>query len=285
MQSSLAASTSGRCGSGYAAPSQHARLVCRPRMVTCRASSNSSSSQFAQRAQEFAETAQQRVQEFVKEQKLDEKAAAATKTAKQKLSTAYEETEQNVRRTYMKLESEHNISSRVDGVKKKLTEKARDIDQEYSVSRKIKSAYADAQRMYPTWKRQFKNFSETQVGKTTLLVGFVALLFSGLLWQLLNVFWLLWWVSIPVSLLIANQSRQAAQQAGAADADSFTGGRWGASSKSSGFSSGFGSGYSNSSSSSSSNYSRGGSNADGPVVDAEWVSLDDDGSSNSSWRR
>jgi hypothetical protein len=232
--------------------------VFRPRVISCRVS-NSSSSPFAQRAQQFAETAQQRVQEFVKEQKLDEKAAGATETAKQKLTTAYEETQQNVRRTYMKIEGDHNISGRVENVKKKFTETARDLDQEYSVSRKIKSAYADAQRMYPTWRRQFKDFSSTQLGKTTLLVGFVALLFSGLLWQLLNVFWLLWWVSIPVSLLVANNKKQTAQQAGAADSNPFTGGRWGNSS-----SDGFGSNYSSSSSSSS--YSRGGSNADGPVV-------------------
>jgi uncharacterized protein YpuA (DUF1002 family) len=79
-------------------------------MLPCYAASNTSSSNsFSQKAQEFAETAQQRVQEFVQEQKLDEKAAAASKTAKEKFSAAYEETEQNVRRTYMKLESEHNI--------------------------------------------------------------------------------------------------------------------------------------------------------------------------------
>lgn len=270
MQSALVASTSGRCCSYHASPSKAAQLVGRPRIM-CRASSTSSN-EFAQRAQEFAASAQQKVQDFVKEQNLEEKAAAATKTAKEKFAAAYEETEQNVRRTYMKLESEHNISSRVEGVKKKVTETARDIDQEYSISRKLKTAYADAKRMWPTWRRQFSDFSQTQAGKTTLLVGFVVLLFSGLLWQLLNVFWLLWWVSIPVSLLVASQGKQTAGQAGAAD--SFTGGRWGSSSSSS---NGFSSSYNSS--------SRSGSNSDGPVVDAEWVSLDDDDSSSNSSRR
>eukprot|EP00878_Enallax_costatus_P004504 GHUV01004744.1.p1 GENE.GHUV01004744.1~~GHUV01004744.1.p1 ORF type:complete len:287 (+),score=109.23 GHUV01004744.1:298-1158(+) len=286
MQSRMATSTSGRCSTRYAATGywQHTRLVTRPRSIRCRAS-NTSDDTFAQRAQEFAETAQQRVQDFVKQQKLEEKAAAAGQSAKQKLTEAYEETEQNVRRTFMKLESEHNFSSKIDGAKRKVAETARDIDQEYSVSRKVKSAYADAKRMWPTWKRQFSDFSQTQVGKTTLLATFVALLFSGALWQVLNVVWLLWWLSIPVSLLVANQNRRAAQQAAATGSNPFTGGPWG-SSNSSGFgSSGFGS-------SSNSSHSTRGSNADEPVVDAEWVSLDDSDSSSSSsssssrgWRR
>lgn len=274
----MAASTSGRCSTGFAS-TQHARLVSRPRSIRCSASDANNA--FAQRAQEFAETAQQRVQNFVRQQKLDEKAAAASQSAKDQLTAAYEETEQSVRRTFLKLESEHNISGRIEDAKKKATETARDIDQEYSVSRKIKATFADAKRMWPTWKRQFTNFSQTQFGKTALLVAFVTLLFSGALWQVLNVVWLLWWLSIPVSLLVANKSRRAAQQAAATGSAPFTGGRWGSSGfGSSGFgSSGFGS------SSSSSNSTRG-SNADGPVVDAEWVSLDDDdSSSNSSSRR
>jgi hypothetical protein len=65
---------------------------------------------FAEQAKQFAESAQQRVQSFVQEQKLDEKASAAAEDAKKKLAAAYEEGGQAVRRTYMKLESEHNIT-------------------------------------------------------------------------------------------------------------------------------------------------------------------------------
>jgi hypothetical protein len=160
----------------------------------------------------------------------------------------------------------------VGRIKKTVSERVRDIDQEYSVTRRFKSLYDDAKRMAPVWKRQFSAFSSTQLGKATLTLLFVGLLFSGLLWQLLNVFWLLWWVSVPVSLLLASQGRKAAEQqgaGGAASSSQFGQQRWGD----------FGN-SSNSRSSSRSGY--GGS--DGPVVDAEWTSIDDD-SSNAGGKR
>jgi hypothetical protein len=159
--------------------------------------------------------------------------------------------------------------------KKWVSETVRDIDQEYSVTRRLKSLYDDAKRMAPVWKRQFNSFSSTQLGKATLTLLFVGLLFSGLLWQLLNVFWLLWWVSVPVSLLLASQGRKAAEQQGASSSgfggSQFGQQRWGD----------FGS-----SSSSSSRGGYGGGSSEGPVVDAEWTSIDDDSSSSSGkrWR-
>eukprot|EP00879_Flechtneria_rotunda_P001703 GHRR01001865.1.p1 GENE.GHRR01001865.1~~GHRR01001865.1.p1 ORF type:complete len:286 (+),score=109.27 GHRR01001865.1:158-1015(+) len=241
----------------------------------CRCSAtNTGSNSFAQRAQEFAGTAQQRLHDFVQEQELDRKAAAASKAAQEKLSTAYQETEQNVRRTYMKIESEHNLSAKVNQTRRWLSERARDIDQKYSMRRKVKTAADDMKRLVPVWQRQFKEFSSTQFGKASLTLAFVVLLFSGLLWQLLNMFWLLWWVSVPVSLYAASQKRKETQnQAGYTSSNN----PYGSSSSS----------WYNSSSSRSS--SRGtGYNSDGPVVDAEWVSLDENDnprSSSSSSRR
>jgi hypothetical protein len=159
----------------------------------------------------------------------------------------------------------------VGRIKKTVSERVRDIDQEYSVTRRFKSLYDDAKRMAPVWKRQFSAFSSTQLGKATLTLLFVGLLFSGLLWQLLNVFWLLWWVSVPVSLLLASQGRKAAEQqgaGGAASSSQFGQQRWGD--------------FGSSSSRSSSRGGYGGS--DGPVVDAEWTSIDDD-SSNAGGKR
>jgi hypothetical protein len=161
----------------------------------------------------------------------------------------------------------------VGRIKKTFSEKVRDIDQEYSVTRRFKSLYDDAKRMAPVWKRQFNAFSSTQLGKATLTLLFVGLLFSGLLWQLLNVFWLLWWVSVPVSLLLASQGRKAAEQpgAGAASSSQFGQQRWGD--------------YGSSSSSSKSSSRNGYGGSDGPVVDAEWTSIDDDSSSNAGGKR
>jgi hypothetical protein len=160
----------------------------------------------------------------------------------------------------------------VGRTKKWVSETVRDIDQEYSVTRRLKSLSDDAKRMAPSWKRQFSAFSSTQLGKATLTLLFVGLLFSGLLWQLLNVFWLLWWVSVPVSLLLASQGRKAAEQQGAGGfqngSSQFGQQRWGD----------FGS-------SSRGGYGGSSSNSDGPVVEAEWTSIDDDSSSSSSGKR
>jgi hypothetical protein len=227
--------------------------------------SSSSTSSFAEQAQRFADSAQQKMQDFVKEQKLDEKAAEAGKEAKQRVKTMAEEAQQNMRRTYMKLESEHNISQRFERTKTWASETVRDIDQEWSVRRKLKSVAEDVQRKLPLWRRQFSQFSSTPLGKAALTLGFVSLLFSGLFWQLVNAFWLLFWLSIPVSALIASQRSKEAgqeqqQQQQQRAQSPFSG--WGSSSTSS---------------------SR--SNSEGPIVEAEWVSLDEDDQPKSGWKR
>lgn len=269
-----------RAVQGKHAPNQ---ILARPGVLhhhhACRATSNtsnSSSQSFAEQAQRFADSAQQKVQDFVREQRLDEKASEAGKEAQQRMKTAYDEAQQNMRRTYMKLESEHNLSQRFQRTKSWVSETVRDIDQEWSLRRKLKSAAEDVQRMLPTWRRQFAAFSSTPLGKAALTLALVSLLFSGLFWQLVNAFWFLFWLSIPVSALIASQrSRDAAQQEQQQQQQR-------AQSPFSGWGGGSGSRGSSAGGSSSSKYS-----SEGPIVEAEWVSLDenDQPKPGSSWKR
>jgi hypothetical protein len=167
----------------------------------------------------------------------------------------------------MELDSTYNIKQNLDKTAKRVSEAAQDLDQQLSFSRRVKNAANDFNRKAPAWRRQFGEFSSTSGGKATLLVAFVALLMSGTLWQLLNLVWLIWWVSVPVGLYMANENRkqqqERQQQQGSSNDNS----------------SNFGSNFS-----SSGYYGRSGSNplskkySQGPVVDAQWVSLDDDGS-------
>lgn len=244
--------------------------VLRQQLTLCRASNtgSGSSSSFAEQAQRFADSAQQKVQDFVKEQKLDEKASEAGKEAQQRVKMWGEEAQQNMRRTYMKLESEHNISQKFERTKTWVSETVRDIDQEWSVRRKLKSAAEDVQRKLPLWRRQFAQFSSTPLGKAALTLAFVSLLFSGLFWQLVNAFWFLFWLSIPVSALIASQRSKEAAQEQQQQQSPFS--SWSSSSSRS------------SGSRSSSPYS-----SEGPIVEAEWVSLDenDQPKPGSSWKR
>jgi hypothetical protein len=211
------------------------------------------------------------MQDFVKQQELDRKAAEASKEAQKRMKTWGEEAEQNMRRTYMKLESEHNLSQRFGRTRTWVSEKVRDIDQEWSVRRRVKTAVEDVQRKLPLWKRQFSEFSSTPLGKAALTLGFVSLLFSGFLWQLMNAFWLLFWLSIPVSALIASQrSKEAAQQEQQQQQQRQQ--------QQSPFSSWMGNSGSSSSKSSS-------SSSEGPIVEAEWVSLDENDEPKGGWKR
>ena len=98
---------------------------------SCRASNtgSSSSASFTEQAQRFAGEAQQKMQDFVKQQELDRKAAEASREAQKRVKSWGEEAEQNMRRTYMKLESEHNLSQRFSRTRAWVSEKVRDIDQ------------------------------------------------------------------------------------------------------------------------------------------------------------
>jgi hypothetical protein len=100
-------------------------------------------------------------------------------------------------------------------------------------------------------------------GKAAYTLLFVGLLVSGALFKLLNLAWLAWWVGAPLSLLLAHQQRQK-QQAGGDARRAGWGGGGGAGAAAPGGGGGGGG--------RAAGWDRG-----GPVVDAEWVSLDDDG--------
>ncbi len=387
----------------------HSRRHSRP--VPCAASNSSSPNgdspfagagqAFAGQAQAFAENVQKKVGEFVTEQKLEEKAAQASKDAQRALSSTVQELQEGARRTYMKLDrcveqpsvmqgacchattpvikagvcscvgglhvkvlhpvlsvhahlhgstiagrsdkpvavsrftnicgalstnivhctqdgmhvitrwhacnykmacmpsfiralnhapmplhsclhSEYDLQGKADSASKRVQEATADIDQQWGVRRRIRAAAADVRQRLPTWKRKIGAFSATQEGKAAALVLFVVLLSTGALWSVLNLAWLLWWVSLPVGFLMADQARKEAATAAATAAAESEQRRREAASPFASFFGGRGRGPGGSSA------RRGGSSGgsggrvyadqDGPVVDAQWVSLDDDGS-------
>ncbi|KIY98690.1 hypothetical protein MNEG_9272 [Monoraphidium neglectum] len=135
----------------------------------------------------------------------------------------------------------------------RLNETAQDIDQQYGLRRKVRAVVEDVKRLAPIWARRTKEFGATTQGKAAFTFLFVGLLLSGTLFKLLNLIWLGWWVSVPLSLFLADQQRRKQRDE--------------AQQRASWVNNGSGSGK------------RGSSSWDrtGPVVDAEWVSLDDDG--------
>lgn len=225
-------------------------------------------------ASKFARDAGAEFQKFAKKHDLE----GLGKKAAQQAQSAFGEFQVNAKRTFVKLDSEYSISDKAQKAARKAEEAAKDLDQKYSVRRRIRGAVETVQRKWPVWSKQFSEFSETWYGKVVIILGVFLLFSSAIFWKVINFVLLLWWLSVPLSFLaidvirrqqaerVAAQER-ARQRAANPFADMFR------ASTSSYASSGY----------SSRGTSAGGSSRsyrqqDGPVIDAEWTSLDEDGS-------
>ncbi|KAI8471464.1 MAG: hypothetical protein J3K34DRAFT_468238 [Monoraphidium minutum] len=206
--------------------------------------------ELARQAQDFARRTTRQVSQFVRERELDKKAAAAVEDANQRLRTSY-----------MKLDAEYDLTGRWSNLQGQVKEKAQDIDQQFSLRRKLRALTEDAKRLAPIWKRRTSEFAATTQGKAAFTFLFVGLLLSGTLFKILNLVWLGWWVSLPVSIFLADQQRRKQRGEAAAAAGAAPRSAWGGRGRGGGGGGG-----------------AGGWDRTGPVVEAEWVSLDDDGS-------
>ncbi|KAJ9512553.1 hypothetical protein QJQ45_018941 [Haematococcus lacustris] len=91
------------------------------------------------------------------------------------------------------------------------------LDQTYQVRRRARNGLEYVQRRWPAWQKQLDEFSETWVGKATIVTGIVLIVSSPLFWRFLNVLLLVWWLAIPLTATLVNAAqRRAAEQATAA---------------------------------------------------------------------
>ncbi|PNW76014.1 hypothetical protein CHLRE_12g551100v5 [Chlamydomonas reinhardtii] len=194
----------------------------------------------------------------------------------------FEQAKDKARRVYVRLDSEYDISSKTAKAAKKAGEAARDIDQQYGLRRRFRAAREDLARKWPGWQKQLDEFTQTTPGKITVFAGLCLLISTPLFWQLLNVLLLLWWLTVPLSLLAinaaANQQAEQMRRQQQAEAEAEArrranpfaemfrdaGAAFGGAAASSGGGGGRGRG---------SGYVQ----QDGPVIDAEWTSLDEEG--------
>lgn len=230
--------------------------------------------EFQKSAQGFFNDAGKKVSEFVDESKLGEKASKAASNAQSKLQDIYAEAQDNAQRTYWKLDSEYQLNAKARKARRRVEEAVNSVDQQYSVRNRLRTIREDVQRNWPRWKQQAEEFFATTPGKVLLAVSFGLLLSTGVFWSILNLFFILWWLSIPLSLISLNaaqkQQEEAFRQAAEQQARQRQG--WG------GFP-GFGAGFgSTQQASSSSRKSSGGgwTKGGGPVIDAEYTVLSDD---------
>ncbi|EIE18694.1 hypothetical protein COCSUDRAFT_60004 [Coccomyxa subellipsoidea C-169] len=85
---------------------------------------------------------------------------------------------------------------------KTVKEQAGAVDQKFGVKRKLRNLADDAIRKLPMWKRQYAKFSKTTLGQVVFFAAFFFLCYSGLVWRLLNLVFILWWVA-PLFVLPA----------------------------------------------------------------------------------
>ncbi|KAG2446550.1 hypothetical protein HYH02_008537 [Chlamydomonas schloesseri] len=198
-------------------------------------------------------------------------------------SEVFEQAKSKARRVYVQLDSEYDISSKTAKAARKAEEAARDLDQQYGLRRRFRAAREDLARNWPAWQRQLDEFTQTTPGKITVFAGLCLLISTPVFWQLLNVVLLLWWLTVPLSLFVlnaaANQQAEQIRQQQQAEAEAEArrranpfaemfreaGAAFGGAAA--------GSGGAGGSSSRGSGYVQ----QDGPVIEAEWTSLDDEG--------
>ena len=137
-----------------------------------------------------------------------------------KVEEAVETLQRKATIAWSKVDDEFDVSSKISRMTRKGKEAALDIDQQWGVRRKYKRYSEDFKRNLPRWSRQFDEFSQTTLGKVTVIVGLFALLASPFFWQLLNWALLAWWIILPIASILTMQKAQEAvkaQQAAAAE--------------------------------------------------------------------
>ncbi|GLC34874.1 hypothetical protein PLESTB_001173100 [Pleodorina starrii] len=250
-------------------------------IILCASSGSSGSSEtFVREARTAASRAFKQAKgkwdAFAKEQRLEERANKTMNQASASAREAADKAKEKARRAFVQLDSEYELSAKAARAVRRAEETARDIDQTYGVRRRLRSARDYLARSWPTWQRQFDEFGATWYGKITIAAALCLLLSSPLFWGLLNVLLLLWWLCVPLAILMLNAAREAearrlqeqeaeaARRAANPFAELFRD-AWGARATGRGPRAGAGGAA-----------RRGGFvQQDGPVIDAEWVTIDE----------
>eukprot|EP00798_Chlamydomonas_sp_ICE-L_P010239 gene10239-8156_t len=143
-----------------------------------------------------------KVKTWVADNKLDEKAAKAAESVKSAAYEAWDNVSSSARSTYTRLESEYRFEKKVASAGRRVKEAWRDVDQEYGIRRKLGNAQREVQRNWPGWKKNLDAFLETPLGKVAAVAALLTIVQLPIFWSIFNTLFLLWWLAIPVLLLL-----------------------------------------------------------------------------------
>lgn len=128
------------------------------------------------------------------------------------IRNAVDSAQSAAQRTYTRLDSEYNIQDKVSTASRRVEESLRDADQEWGVRRKFRSSREYLKRNVPMWKNKARDFLSTPQGKVAAVVAVFMLVQLPIFWQIVNTLLLLWWASIPISLLMVGMAQQNEQK-------------------------------------------------------------------------
>lgn len=182
------------------------RLGRRSGLKPCCAANTSNS--FQHSAERLAQQAQQKINDFVSKQDLQRKATKAAEELKKSANETYDRVELKARRTYSKLESKYQLNQKAQKAARRFEETVREVDQQYSIRRTFRNVGEQLKRKWPIWRRGFEEFSSTNLGKIVLGMLFVWLLTTSFFLKLVSAVLFLSWLSVPVSLVLVNLASQ-----------------------------------------------------------------------------
>jgi len=126
----------------------------------------------------------------------------ASRAAAQRLSEKLREAGTDASRASRRAAEELELDERRDRWRRRATEWWRDADQRLGLSLRLREVREDVARKWPYWKRRAEELYATPLGKAGAVAGVVLLAYSGLLFRLISLAYLLFLLA-PLAINLA----------------------------------------------------------------------------------
>ncbi|MEW5297375.1 MAG: hypothetical protein WDW38_008166 [Sanguina aurantia] len=163
-------------------------------------------------AKRFAADTKRKVETFIDEQQLRKKADKASKKASEQLRNFADSAQSSARHTYQSLDSEYQIGEKAERATRQAKEAAKDIDQKYSVRRRVRNFVDSVRTNWPLWQARLNTFADTMPGKVVVVAGFVVAVSTPFFWQVVNLLLFSSFLIIPFAMFILDFARRRALQ-------------------------------------------------------------------------
>ncbi|CAK0783521.1 hypothetical protein CVIRNUC_006720 [Coccomyxa viridis] len=141
-------------------------------------------------------------------------AEAFTKAAGRGFKKTFTVVEDGVRRAATGVDSKFDVSGKAAKAARGVKEQAEAVEYKLGLKRKLRIFAEDTQRRLPQWRKQYAAFSKTSAGQAVFVAGLVLLCYTGLIFKLLNLLFILWWFAPLIILpLLSVAGRKAAARA------------------------------------------------------------------------